>query len=327
MSDQRPETSASKKPRAGKNNATDPALDEADAKYAGAPGDRPPNDQPPNDQPMTIIEHLTELRRRIIYGVLAFIIGFMALFPFAGEILDILLEPVSEVLIARGEPPVLISTKAQEYFFAIIRVSMLGGFFVGFPVIAYQLWSFVAPGLYARERLAVAPFMLAAPIMFTLGALFAHFIVSPLAMNFFIGFSDIMPRIGELATGGVENINREELKYSFQGKIEDVLDINLKLVFAFGICFQLPVALSLLGKVGLVSSKGLVSARRYAIVGIMTLAALVTPPDVLTQIILFGVVYGLYEASVWLVRWLEPKFEDELEEKHDEAGAGAPGKG
>ncbi len=266
--------------------------------------------EPENDKAMSLIEHLTELRKRVIICVLAFFVGFMILFPFARDLLDMILEPVRIALRDLGQPTELQSTKAQEMFFSYVRISMLGGFLIAFPMTAYQLWAFVSPGLYKNEKNAVLPFLLASPIMFLAGAFFAHLIVAPLAMDFFIGFSDIVPSITDMIRGG-EDPEADHLRFVFQGKIEDVLDINLKLIFAFGICFQLPVALSLLGKVGLVTSTGLKHARKYAIVGIMTLSALVTPPDVITQIILFVVVYGLYEISVWLVIWLEPNLGEE----------------
>ena len=256
-----------------------------------------------DDGSMTLVEHLAELRKRIIYVIAAFFIGFMILFPFADDLLRIILKPVVEAMVARGLPAVLQTTSPQEEFFVQIRVAMLGGFLVTFPVLAYQLWAFVAPGLYKNEKGAVLPFMLAAPFMFMAGALFSHFLVSPLAMNFFIGFSDVVDAV----TG---QSNPDDFKIQFDGKLDQVLDITLKLIFAFGLCFQLPVALSLLGKVGIVSAQGLKAARKYAIVGIMTLSALVTPPDVITQLILFVVVYGLYEISVQLVAWLEPEVED-----------------
>ncbi len=269
------------------------------------------NPGPEHDKAMSLIEHLTELRTRLMICIAAFFVGFLVLFPFARDLLEILMEPVRQVLAERGEAAVLITTKPQEFFFSMVRIAMLGGFFVVFPVTAYQIWAFVSPGLYKEEKGAVLPFMFASPVMFILGALFAHLLVAPLAMNFFIGFSDIMPSLSGMISG---NIDADSLKFQFDGKVEDVLDINLKLIFAFGLCFQLPVVLSLLGKVGLVTSRGLKGARKYAIVGIMALSALVTPPDVLTQLILFGVVYGLYEISVWLVIWLEPAFHDEFEE-------------
>lgn len=266
-----------------------------------------------NDKAMSLIEHLTELRRRLIYCVAAFFLGFMIVFPFAESLLEIILGPVRIAMIDQGMAPILQTTAAQEEFFTFVRVAMLGGLTIAFPVMAYQLWAFVSPGLYKNEQGAVLPFLIASPFMFILGALFSHYLVSPLAMNFFIGFSDIIGMV----TGEAPDAN-SQLQIEFNGKLDQVLDLTLKLIFAFGICFQLPVALSLLGKMGLVSSQGLKAARKYAVVGIMTVAALVTPPDVITQIILFAVVYALYEISVQLVIWLEPKFDEFEEQAADE---------
>jgi Tat protein translocase TatC len=180
---------------------------------------------------------------------------------------------------------------------------------VSFPVIAHQLWRFVAPGLYRSEKSAILPFLVASPILFTMGAAFAHYVVTPLAMNFFIGFSDAIPALANLVAGDGTFSNPDaadnELQTVFLGSVRESLDLALKFIFAFGLCFQLPVLLTLLGKAGLVTAEGLGNVRKYAVVGILSLAALVTPPDVITQLILFTVVYGLYEISIQLVRLVE----------------------
>jgi sec-independent protein translocase protein TatC len=188
-------------------------------------------------------------------------------------------------------------------------------------VISYQLWRFVAPGLYKSEKGAFMPFLVASPFMFLLGASFAQFVVTPLAMQFFLGFADVSSIFANLlsATSGdvpeeivVVPETTEGVKITFFGKVNESLDITLKFIIAFGLCFQLPVLLTLMGKAGLVSAEGLGSVRKYAMVGILVLAALVTPPDVITQIILFVVVYGLYEVSIFLVARVEKKREEKL---------------
>jgi sec-independent protein translocase protein TatC len=182
------------------------------------------------------------------------------------------------------------------------------GFAVSFPIIAHQLWRFVAPGLYASEKGAILPFLFASPILFFMGASFAHYVVTPLAMNFFIGFADAIPILTSYILGNEPppvSESTTELRTVFLGSIRESTDLALKFIFAFGFCFQLPVLLTLLGKAGLVSAEGLGNVRKWAVVGILTLAALITPPDVITQIILFVVVYGLYEISIQLVRLVE----------------------
>ena len=204
---------------------------------------------------------------------------------------------------------------------------------IAFPVIAHQLWRFVAPGLYRAEKAAFLPFVIASPVMFLLGAAFAHFVVTPLAMAFFLGFADVSSIFANLLSGAVNEVplvadpslpvvpenlglvvpeTEDGIRITFFGKVNESLDITLKFIMAFGLCFQLPVLLTLMGKAGLVGATGLRSVRKYAMVGILLLAALVTPPDVITQLILFTVVYGLYEVSIFLVRRVEKKREAKL---------------
>ena len=264
----------------------------------------------PDDGAMSLIEHLAELRTRVIRSVLALVAGIVITFYFAPAVMQFIFTPVGEVLAARGLPNQLITLSPQEQFFAMFRVSLLTGLAVSFPIIAFQMWRFVAPGLYANEKGAFLPFMVASPALFILGAAFAHYVVTPLALNFFISFSDLPALLGSIfADPDTPPVPVEEggVALVFSGSVKETLDLSLKFIFAFGICFQLPVLLTLMGMAGLVSSEGLKSVRKYAVVGILVVAALVTPPDVITQIILFSVVYALYEVSIWLVMMVERK--------------------
>lgn len=251
-----------------------------------------------------LIEHLTELRNRLIYSVLAFLVGMVLCFTVWNPIFNFLTHPICAALADRNQDCSLVLIKLQEGFFVAIRISLFGGFILSFPVIAYQMWRFVAPGLYRNEKGAFLPFLIASPVMFTIGAAFAYFAILPLAFDFFLGFQQLGPSTDPATTGTVGVL--------FQGSMEEYLALTTKFILAFGLCFQLPVLLTLMGKAGLVSARGLGSVRKYAVVAILVLAAIVTPPDVVTQIILFTVVYGLYEISILLVRRVEKKREADL---------------
>ncbi|MBT8152374.1 twin-arginine translocase subunit TatC [Epibacterium ulvae] len=269
-----------------------------------------------------LIEHLAELRTRLIRAVLAFIVGIVLAFTVAEPILQFLLGPIESTLRDLGDPsPTLQYTSPQEYLFTLFRISMVFGFALSFPMIGYQLWRFVAPGLYKNEKGAFLPFLIASPVMFLLGASFAQFVVTPLAMQFFLGFADVASVFANLLQSTVSEVPGEVavvpetsdgVKITFFGKVNESLDITLKFIMAFGLCFQLPVLLTLMGKAGLVSAEGLGAVRKYAVVAILLLAALVTPPDVVTQVILFSVVYGLYEISIFLVGRVDKKREAKL---------------
>ncbi len=267
------------------------------------------------DSSAPLMEHLAELRTRLIRSFVVFIIAMMISFYFADPILNFLIEPIAEILRERGQDPRLIFTAPQEKFFVLFHISVIAGLMLSFPVIANELWRFVAPGLYKNEKGAFLPFIIASPALFLLGAAFAHYVITPLAMNFFIGFGDILPSVSELVSGGsdtVASVADKKLTTVFLGSVRESLDITLKFIVAFGVCFQLPVLMTLLGMAGLVSAQGMKDMRKYAVVGILTLAAIVTPPDVVTQVILFTVVYMLYEVSIQLVAGVERKREARL---------------
>ncbi|MEF3047533.1 twin-arginine translocase subunit TatC [Pseudotabrizicola sp. L79] len=278
-----------------------------------------------DDSAAPLVEHLAELRNRLIWAAAAFIVAMILCFVVADPILRFLLRPIEDAMRALGNPnPVMQYTAPQEYFFTLVRISMVGGLAISFPVIGYQLWRFVAPGLYRSEKQAFLPFLIASPALFILGALFAHYVVTPLAMNFFLGFADAASLLSAVIPALVDTpadvplaetapaLPAEGINIIFQGKVNETLDVSLKLIIAFGLCFQLPVLLTLMGKAGLVSSKGLAGMRKYAMVLILIVAALVTPPDVMSQMILFFAVYPLYEVSIFLIRRIEKKREAEL---------------
>ncbi|MDR9393463.1 MAG: twin-arginine translocase subunit TatC [Roseovarius sp.] len=257
-----------------------------------------------------LIEHLAELRTRLIHSVAAFVVGMVICFTVATPIFNFLTAPLCDVLASRGQDCDLIFISPQEGFFVAIKVSLLGGFILAFPYIANQMWRFVAPGLYKSEKGAFLPFLVASPFMFFLGAAFAFYVVTPLAYDFFLGFQQFGAEGQAVPEGDPQNA--APLSVVFQGSAQEYLNLTIKFIVAFGLCFQLPVLLTLMGKAGLVSAEGLKTVRKYAMVGILVLAALVTPPDVITQVILFVVVYGLYEISIFLVKRVEKEREQRL---------------
>lgn len=261
-----------------------------------------------DDSAAPLIEHLTELRTRLIHSAIAFIIGMIICFTVWNPIFNFLTNPLCSAMAERGQEDCgLILIKLQEGFFVAISISLLGGLILGFPYISFQMWRFVAPGLYKNEKGAFLPFLIASPVMFFIGASFAFYVVTPLAFDFFLGFQQ-----GPLTGDGSDTVKSGVAAVAFQGSAQEYLSLTIKFIVAFGLCFQLPVLLTLMGKAGLVSAEGLSNVRKYAVVAILLLAALVTPPDVITQVILFIVVYGLYEISIQLVKRVERKRESKL---------------
>ncbi len=263
-----------------------------------------------DDSSAPLIEHLAELRSRLIWSALAFIAAMVVCYMVWQPIYNFLTQPICHALNERGQNCQLQIIKLQEGFFTAINISFFGGFVLAFPVIGYQLWRFIAPGLYRSEKAAFMPFLLASPIMFLIGASFAYYVILPMAYDFFLSFQQapVVATNDEVTqTGNVVGI-------AFQGSMQEYLGLTQKFLLAFGLSFQLPVALTLMGKAGLVSSEGLASVRRYAIVVILVMAAIVTPPDVISQTVLFVVIYGLYEISIQLVARIERKRDREEKE-------------
>lgn len=236
-----------------------------------------------------LLDHLIELRKRLIISLVAVAVLVVLCFAVATQIFNILLGPYKAV-VPNVSDVHLIYTAPQEFFFTKVNVAIFGGLFLGFPVIASQIYLFVAPGLYRRERRALLPYLIATPIFFLLGACLVYFAVMPMALRFFLGMQE----------GGPGSVTIE-----MQTRVSEYLSLIMTLIMAFGVCFQTPVILTLLAQIGLVSSAWLKKGRKYAVVVILALAAFLTPPDPVSQIGLSVPMYALYEISIQSVRWVE----------------------
>lgn len=244
-----------------------------------------------------LIEHLKELRNRILISIAAFAVCFLLGYLVWDKIFNILSIPMCKALADRGQECQFILVKLQEGFFVAIKIAVWGGFALAFPIVAFQMWRFVAPGLYRNEKAAFLPFLVASPVMFIIGASFAYFVILPFAFAFFLGFQDNFKDAMEAGAG----LAAAPKGVVYTGSVEAFLALTMTFVMAFGLCFQLPVLLTLMGKAGIISSQGLKATRKYAIVAIMAVAAVVTPPDVFSQLILFAAVYPLYEISIFMI--------------------------
>jgi sec-independent protein translocase protein TatC len=251
-------------------------------------------DDPINDKPMPLLEHLVELRTRLLWSMVAFAICFAVSYYFSDQIYYFLARPLAIVLRNAGNPdPKLIYTQLYEAFFTRIKIGFFGGAFLGFPIIAAQLWLFVAPGLYRSEKRALLPFLAATPVLFVAGGALAYFVFFPLAFTFFASFQS------PLGGGGVP--------IELLPRVGDYLDLVMKLILGCGLIFQMPVGISLLAKVGITSSAALKRYRRYAIVGLFVVAALVAPPDIGSMAMFAVPLVLLYEISIIVASYVEPK--------------------
>ena len=241
-----------------------------------------------------LMEHLIELRRRLIWGIVAFFAAFLLCFFFAKELFNLLVIPFKWAVNWAGLPHdkvELIYTAPQEFFFTQVKVAMFGGMLLAFPVIATQIYKFVAPGLYRNERKAFLPFLFASPLLFLLGGALVYFFFTPMVMWFFLAMQQTGPD--------------SEVQISLLPKVSEYLSLIMTLIFSFGLVFQLPVVTSLLVRAGLLSEQGLKDKRKWAIVIAFVAAAILTPPDPVSQIGLALPTILLYEVSIWLARVIE----------------------
>ena len=257
-----------------------------------------------DDTQAPLLDHLIELRRRLVRAVLALGVAFAVCLYFADDIFGFLVYPLYSAF-PPGEGR-LIYTRLYEAFFTEVKVALFAAFFVSFPIIANQLWAFIAPGLYAKEKRAFLPFLIATPILFTMGASLAYFVVMPTAFKWFLGFEGM--------SGGLQ---QEALP-----SMAEYLDLVMRFILAFGISFLLPVLLLLLNRAGLVSREDLMKARRYVVVGVFVLSAVITPPDAISQLLLAIPLLLLFEGSLVLMWFSDRKKVDEEGEGEGATPAG-----
>ena len=256
-----------------------------------------------------LIEHLIELRKRLMWSCAAIFVCFIGCFIFAKQIYNILLYPYRQAV--GGDTRIeMIYTAPQEFFFTELKLSLFGAIFIAFPVLASQVYMFVAPGLYKNERQAFLPFLIATPVLFLMGGALVYYVVMPLAMAFFLS----MQQTGDA-----------QVQIHLTARVSEYLSLIMTLILAFGLCFQLPVLLTLLARAGLATSEGLKSKRKYAVVGVFAVAAFLTPPDPISQIGLALPTLLLYELSIQSVKLVEKKRAEaqaKREAEDDDSAAG-----
>jgi sec-independent protein translocase protein TatC len=253
---------------------------------------------------MPLIDHLVELKNRLTVAIGALFIAFLGCYYFAGDIYAFLVAPLAEILSDLGGNRRMIYTALHEAFFTQLKVSFFAAFLLAFPVIATQFWRFLAPGLYKNEKAALAPYLVLSPILFIAGGALVYYLIMPMAWKFFLSFE----------TMGVDG----SLPIQLEAKVNEYLSLVMKLIFAFGISFQLPLVLTLLARIGLCTSRGLAAKRKYAIVITFIFAAFMTPPDIISQVGLAIPIMLLYEVSIFSVRAVERKRIDEDDDEDDD---------
>ena len=246
-----------------------------------------------NNNPGSFVEHLSELRSRLVKSFIFLILLFIVSYIFSTEIYRFLVQPYADAVLDKNLDRRLIFTALHEAFLTYLKVSFFASFFIASPFFLIQLWKFVAPGLYKNEKKALLPYLVATPILFILGGFIVYYLIMPLAIKFFLGFETV-------AEPGIIAIQLE-------AKVNEYLSLIMRLIFAFGISFQLPVILSLLARIGIINSEYLRLRRKYVVVIIFATAAILTPPDPITQIGLALPLLLLYELSILTVKFIEKK--------------------
>lgn len=248
-------------------------------------------DNPEQQRLMPLVEHLLELRRRLLVTIAVFLFTFFVCFYFAENIYSLLIHPLSVAMRTQGGSQRMIYTSVTEVFLTYMKVAAFSAFSLTFPVFATHMWLFIAPGLYQNEKKALLPFLIVTPILFLLGASLVYVFIMPSAWHYLLGFQS--------------TVEETFLPIQLEAKVSEYLDIVMTLMFAFGACFELPVALTLMTRVGIVNADMLAKKRRFAIVGAFIIAAILTPPDVISQVGLALPLISLYEVSIVACRWIE----------------------
>ena len=251
-----------------------------------------------------LIDHLIELRQRLIWCVVYLLIGFGICYVFVEEIYTFLAQPFVDVANRNGQDPNMIAIGIHEQFFVYLKIAFFASFCVTFPLISMQVWKFVAPGLYRNEKKAFLPFLIGTPVLFALGASLSYFVVIPLAWNFFMSFQISPGEAAEAAGAAVAAAEHPlaKLSVTVMPSVKEYWSLVMMMILAFGFTFELPILLLLLARVGIVTAEGLAKSRKYVVVGAFAFAAIMTPPDFVSQILLGVPILLLYELSIIAIR-------------------------